>query len=112
MVHLSLEAAEKLAKDGIDLEVVDVRSLSPMDHRTILESVRKTHRLVVVDEDNPRCSMACDIIALVTTKAFDDLDAPPRMITAPHSPVPFSPPLEDYYIPSVEKIISTVKSLF
>jgi pyruvate dehydrogenase E1 component beta subunit len=56
--------------------------------------------------------MACDIIALVTTKAFDDLDAPPQMITAPHSPVPFSPPLEDYYIPSVEKIISTVRSLF
>jgi pyruvate dehydrogenase E1 component beta subunit len=111
MVHLSLEAAEKLAQDGIDLEVVDVRTLSPMDHRTILESVRKTHRLVVVDEDNPRCSMACDIVALVSTSGFDDLDAPPRMITAPHSPVPFSPPLEDYYIPSVEKIISEVRSL-
>jgi pyruvate dehydrogenase E1 component beta subunit len=112
MVHLALEAAEKLTKDGIDLEVVDVRTLSPMDYRTILGSVEKTHRLVVVDEDNPRCSMACDIIALVSTRAFDDLDAPPRMITAPHTPVPFSPPLEDYYIPSVEKIISTVRSLF
>jgi len=55
--------------------------------------------------------MACHILALVSAKAFDDLDAPPRMVTAPHTPVPFSPPLEDYYIPSVDKIVSTVKSL-
>ncbi|OGP63907.1 MAG: pyruvate dehydrogenase [Deltaproteobacteria bacterium RBG_13_53_10] len=111
MVHLALEAAEKLSKEGKELEVVDLRTLSPMDHKTILESVKKTHRLVVVDEDNPRCSIACDIIALVTTQAFDELDAPPRMVTAPHTPVPFSPPLEDYYIPSAEKIVSAVKAL-
>jgi pyruvate dehydrogenase E1 component beta subunit len=111
MVHTALEAAEKLSKDRIDLEVIDLRTLSPLDSKTVLESVRKTHRLVVVDEDNPRCSMACDIIALVSTRAFDDLDAPPRMVTAPHTPVPFSPPLEDYYIPSVENVVSTVKSL-
>jgi acetoin:2,6-dichlorophenolindophenol oxidoreductase subunit beta len=111
MVHFALEAAEKLAKNGMELEVIDLRTLSPLDHKTILQSVKKTHRLVVVDEDNPRCSMACDIIALVSTRAFDDLDAPPRMVKAPHTPVPFSPPLEDYYIPSVEKIVSTVKSM-
>ncbi len=111
MVHFALEAAEKLAKDGIDMEVIDLRSLSPMDNKTILESVKKTHRLLVVDEDNPRCGVASDIIALVSTRAFDDLDAPPRMLTAPHTPVPFSPPLEDYYIPSVEKIISTAKAM-
>jgi pyruvate/2-oxoglutarate/acetoin dehydrogenase E1 component len=111
MVQLALEAAEKLSKDGMDLEVIDLRTLSPMDHRTILQSVKKTHRVVVVDEDNPRCSMACDIIALIVTRAFDDLDAPPQMVTAPHTPVPFSPPLEDYYIPNVEKIVSAVKSL-
>jgi len=111
MVHIALEAAEKLSMDGMDLEVIDLRTLSPLDSKTILESVKKTHRLVVVDEDNPRCSMACDIIALVSTRAFDDLDAPPRMVTAPHTPVPFSPPLEDYYIPSVENVVSTVKSL-
>ena len=110
MVHRALEAAEKLSKDGIDAEVVDLRSLSPLDHKTVLDSVRKTHRLLVVDEDNPRCSMATDIVALVTTQAFDDLDAPPGMVTAPHTPVPYSPPLEDYYIPSVEKIVSAVKS--
>ncbi len=111
MVHIALEAAEKLSKDRTDLEVIDLRTLSPLDSKTVLESVKKTHRLVVIDEDNPRCSMACDIIALVSTRAFDDLDAPPRMVTAPHTPVPFSPPLEDYYIPSVEKVVSTVKSL-
>ena len=111
MVHTALEAAEKLSKDGMDLEVIDLRSLSPLDHRTVLESVKKTHRLLVVDEDNPRCSMACDIIALVCTRAFDEMDAPPRMVTAPHTPVPFSPPLEDYYVPSIEKVVSAVKSL-
>ena len=111
MVHMALEAAETLSKDRIDLEVIDLRTLSPLDSKTVLESVKKTHRLVVVDEDNPRCSMACDIVALVSTRAFDDLDAPPRMVTAPHTPVPFSPPLEDYYIPSAERIVSAVKSV-
>lgn len=111
MVHIALEAAEELSKDGTDLEVIDLRSLSPMDDKMILDSVKKTHRLVVVDEDNPRCSVACDIVALVSGRAFDDLDAPPCMVTSPHTPVPFSGPLEDYYIPSVEKIVSTVKSV-
>ena len=111
MVNTALEAAEKLSKDGIELEVIDLRCLSPMDNRAILQSVKKTHRLLVIDEDNPRCSMACDIIALVSTRAFDELDAPPRMVTAPHTPVPFSPPLEDYYIPSVDKIVSSVRTL-
>ncbi len=111
MVHFALEAAEKLAQDGVDVEVIDLRTLSPLDEKTVLESVRKTHRLVVVDEDNPRCSMATDIVALVSERAFDYLDAPPRMVTAPHTPVPFSPPLEDYYVPSVDRIVATVKSL-
>ena len=111
MVHFALEAAEKLAQDGIDAEVIDLRTLSPLDDKAVLDSVKKTHRLVVVDEDNPRCSMATDIVALVSERAFDYLDSSPRMVTAPHTPVPFSPPLEDYYIPSVDKIVSTVKSV-
>ena len=111
MVHISLEAAEKLAADGIDAEVVDLRSISPMDSDAILTSVRKTHGLVVVDEDNPRCSLATDVVALVADQAFDYLDAPCKMITAPHTPVPFSPTLEDVYIPSADTIVSTVKSL-
>lgn len=111
MVHYSLKAAEKLAGDGLDVEVVDLRSLSPMDDEAVLNSVKKTHRLVVVDEDNPRCSLATDVVALVADRAFDYLDAPCKMITAPHTPVPFSPSLEDVYIPSVDTIASTVKSL-
>jgi pyruvate/2-oxoglutarate/acetoin dehydrogenase E1 component len=82
-----------------------------MDSEAILASVRKTHRLVVVDEDTPRCSLATDVVALVSGEAFDYLDAPPKMITAPHSPVPFSPVLEDAYLPSVDRIVSTVQSL-
>jgi acetoin:2,6-dichlorophenolindophenol oxidoreductase subunit beta len=111
MVHSSLEAAERLAKDGVNVEVVDLRSLSPMDEDAILNSVKKTHRLIVVDEDNPRCSVATDVVALVADRAFDYLDQPCKMITAPHTPVPFSPGLEDAYIPSVDTIVSTVKSL-
>ena len=111
MVHFSLEAAERLAGEGVEIEVVDLRSLSPMDEAAILKSVTKTHRLVVVDEDNPRCSVATDVIALVADQAFDYMDAPCKMITAPHTPVPFSPGLEEAYIPSVDGIVSTVKSL-
>lgn len=111
MVHLALEAAEKLSSDGADLEVIDLRSISPMDNEAILESVRKTHRLVVVDEDYPRCNVATDVIALVADQAFDYLDAPPKMISPPHVPVPFSPALEDIYIPSVDQIVATAKSL-
>ena len=110
MVHLALEAADTLANDGVDVEVIDLRSISPMDGNAILDSVKKTHRLVVVDEDYPRCSVATDVIALVADQAFDYLDAPCKMITAPHTPVPFSPALEDVYIPSADTIVSTVKS--
>ena len=111
MVHFSLEAAEKLSGDGVDVEVVDLRSLSPMDNEAILNSVKKTHRLIVVDEDYPRCNMATDVVALVAGQAFDYLDAPPKMITPPHTLVPFSPVLEDAYIPSVDTIVATAQSL-
>ena len=110
MVQFSLDAAATLAGEGIEVEVVDPRTLSPLDDQTILASVRKTGRLVVVDEDNPRCSMATDIAALVASQAFDHLDAPPQLVTAPHTPVPFSPVLEDVYIPSPERIVDAVRA--
>ncbi|MEW5956774.1 MAG: alpha-ketoacid dehydrogenase subunit beta [Chloroflexota bacterium] len=110
MVNLALKAAEKLAGEGIEVEVIDPRTLSPLDEKTILESVKKTHRLIVVDEDNPRCSMAADLISLASTQAFEYQDAAPQAVTAPHTPVPFSPPLEDYYIPSVDAIVAAVKT--
>jgi pyruvate dehydrogenase E1 component beta subunit len=106
----AMQAAEALAKDGIDVEVVDPQSLSPLDESTILESVKKTHRLVVVDEGNPRCSVANDIVTLAAQQAFAHLDSAPRTVTAPHTPVPFSPPLEDAYIPSPAKIVAAVKA--
>ena len=111
MRSFAIQAAEDLAKDGIQVEVVDPRTISPLDEETILESVRKTHKLVVVDEDNPRCSMANDIVALAAQKAFGYLDAPPQAVTAPHSPVPFSPVLEDAYIPSPAKIAAAVRTV-
>ncbi len=107
----ALEAAEALARDGIDVEVVDPQSISPLDEGTILESVKKTHRLVVVDEDNPRCSVAADIVAIAAQQALAYLDAPPQMVTAPHTPVPFSPVLEDAYIPSAGKIAAAVRTV-
>jgi pyruvate/2-oxoglutarate/acetoin dehydrogenase E1 component len=110
MVHLALEAAETIAGEGVDVEVVDPRTVSPLDEESILSSVRKTRRLVVVDEDNPRCSLATDIVALAATQAFDDLDAPPQTVTAPHTPVPFSPPLEDFYVPTSEKIVGAIRA--
>ena len=110
MVHLALEAAETIAGEGVEVEVVDPRTVSPLDEESILSSVRKTRRLVVVDEDNPRCSLATDIVALVATQAFDDLDAPPQTVTAPHTPVPFSPPLEDFYVPTSENILGAIRA--
>jgi pyruvate dehydrogenase E1 component beta subunit len=110
-VHTALEAAELLAKKGIEIEVVDPRSLSPLDEETILSSVAKTNRLIVIDEANPRCGIAADIAALVADKGFDTLDAPIKRITAPHTPVPFSPPLEDLYLPTPKKVIEVVSEL-
>jgi pyruvate/2-oxoglutarate/acetoin dehydrogenase E1 component len=107
----ALEAAEALAREGIDVEVVDPQSISPLDESTILESVKKTRRLVVVDEDNPRCSVAHDIVALAAQQAFDYLDAPPQVVTAPHTPVPFSPVLEDAYIPGPARIAAAVRAV-
>lgn len=111
MVHKALEAAEQLAKEGIDCEIVDLRTTSPMDEDTILESVEKTGRLVVVDESNPRCSIATDVAALVAQEAFGDLKAGVRRVTAPHTPVPFTPSLEDAYIPNAGRIAEAVRAV-
>ena len=110
MVQVALDAAETLARDGISVEVVDPRTLSPLDEETLLESIRKTGRLVVVDEDNPRCSVATDIAALAATRAVEYLNAPVRLVTAPHTPVPFSPALEDFYVPTPERVVQAARS--
>jgi pyruvate dehydrogenase E1 component beta subunit len=109
MVHRALEAAGELAGEGIECDVIDLRSLSPLDLDTVLESVEGTGRLVCVDEANPRCSIAADISAQVAQQAFGSLEAGIEMVTAPHTPVPFSPGLEDSYIPSAEKVMAAVR---
>ena len=109
MVSFSEKAADKLAGDGIACEVIDLRTTSPMDEKAILDSVQKTGRLVVVDESPPRCSLAADIAALVARKAFTALKAPPEMVTAPHSPVPFARELERAWVPSPAAIETAVR---
>jgi pyruvate dehydrogenase E1 component beta subunit len=108
-VHRSVEAANALAREGVECDVIDLRTLSPIDMDTVLESVENTGRLVCVDEANPRCSIAADVSAVVAQEAFDALKAPIRMVTAPHTPVPFSPALEDLYVPSVDAIAGAVR---
>jgi len=108
MVNFALEAAANLQKKGIHCEVIDPRTTSPLDEDTILESVENTGRLVVVDESNPRCSMASDIAGIVAQKAFGALKAPIEQVTAPHVPVPFSDSLEDIYVPGVAQIEAAV----
>ena len=108
MVNFASEAAAAAQKKGVHCEVIDPRTTSPLDEDTILESVEKTGRLVVVDESNPRCSMASDIAGLVARKAFGALKAPIEQVTAPHTPVPFSDALEDIYVPSAADIEAAI----
>ena len=110
MVQFAEQAAEELSGEGIDVEIVDPRTTSPLDTDTILESVENTGRLVVVDEANPRCGLAADIVATVSQEAFSDLKAAPRMVTPPHTPVPFSPVLEDAYVPTPATIAEAVRA--
>jgi acetoin:2,6-dichlorophenolindophenol oxidoreductase subunit beta len=108
-VHRSADAANALAQEGIECTVIDLRTLSPIDMDTILESVEETGRLICVDEANPRCSIAADISATVAQEAFHALKVPIRMVTAPHTPVPFSPVLEDAYVPTADAIAAAVR---
>lgn len=107
-VHTALEAADALAADGVHADVVDLRSLYPLDEATLLGSLEKTGRLVVIDEATPHCGVASEVAALCTDKGFDFLDAPVKKVTAPHTPVPFSPVLEDTYMPSPDQIVDAV----
>tara|TARA_B100001146_G_scaffold211428_1_gene210073 strand:- start:238 stop:1197 length:960 start_codon:yes stop_codon:yes gene_type:complete len=100
-----LDAAAELEAQGHSAEVLDLLSLSPMDDEAILESVQKTRKIVIVDEDYPRCSIASDISALVAEQAFDYLDAPPRRVNPPHAPVPYSRPLEALWVPNKDTVV-------
>ncbi|WP_198471397.1 alpha-ketoacid dehydrogenase subunit beta [Acetomicrobium sp. S15 = DSM 107314] len=111
MVHRALEAAADLEKDGISAEVVDPRTLQPLDNETIINSIKKTHRAVIVHEAVKFAGPGAEIAAMIAEEAFDYLDAPIKRVAAPFTPVPFSPPLEKDFVPSKEKITSAVKAL-
>lgn len=109
MVGASQRAVERLAEDGIDCELIDPRTIVPLDLDSILASVEKTGRLVVVDEANPRCGVASDLCSLVARKRFAALRAAPAIVTAPQVPMPFSQALEKLYLPSPARIADTVR---
>lgn len=111
MVHLALRAADRLLADGISCEVVDPRTLDPLDSATILRSVEKTSRLVILQEAVAQCSFASEVAALVAEEALDCLDAPIRRVTALDTPMPFSPILERFVVPSEERLIAAVREV-
>jgi 2-oxoisovalerate dehydrogenase E1 component beta subunit len=111
MVHKALEAAENLAGRGISVEVVDLRTVYPLDVDTVLRSVEKTSRALVVYESNRFLGVGAEVAAALAERAFEHLDAPVMRVAPPHTPVPFSPPLEDAYLPQVEDIEKAVEQL-
>ncbi len=111
LLHTALSAAESLRKDGVEAEVLDPRTLSPLDKETILRSVRNTGRLVTVEEGAKTCGVGAEIAALVADDAFDYLDAPVKRVAALDTPIPMSPPLEGFVLPDESKIIQAVKAV-
>jgi len=111
MVHKALTAAEQLAKDGVSSEIVDPRTLAPLDKTTILASVKKTGKIVIVSEDTKTTGVSAEIAAIVAEEAIDYLDAPIKRVAEPDTPIPFSPPLESYVIPDEKRIIKAVKEI-
>ncbi len=105
------KAAEILAAEGIDAEVIDMMSLSPFDEDILIESVQKTNKVVIVDEDTPRASMASEFAAVIADKAFDYLDAPVKRVTGPHAPVPYNKALETAFMPQPEDVVGTVRKM-
>lgn len=111
MVNRALRIADGCAKEGIDLEIIDLRTLRPLDKETILDSVRKTGRLIVADEGPVTCGIHAEIAALVSEEAIQYLQAPILRVGSPDTPVPFSPPLEQIYIPDEEDIVAAVRKM-
>ena len=111
MVHLALEAAATLANDGIELEVVDLRTLVPLDKERVLDSVKKTSKVILLHEDVRTGGIAGELAAIIAEEAFEYLDGPIMRITAPDTPVPYSPPLEEFFLPKTSDIIRVARQL-
>jgi len=111
-VYDSLKAAEILEKDGIDVEVIDLRSLYPLDTEAIFESVKKTHKVVIVSEEAKRGSYAGELAAIIADECFYECDAPIKRVCALNTPIPFSGNLEAYVLPNADDVVQAIKSLF
>jgi pyruvate/2-oxoglutarate/acetoin dehydrogenase E1 component len=110
-VHRSLEAAERLSADGIEAEVLDLRTLVPLDRQAIVDSVRRTHRLLIVDEDYLSFGMSGEVAATVAESALDYLDVPVRRVAVPDVPIPYSRPLEQAVLPSADRIVAAAREI-
>jgi 2-oxoisovalerate dehydrogenase E1 component beta subunit len=110
-VHWALEAAERLEKDGTSVEVIDLRTLLPLDTESILNSVKKTGKVLIVHEDTLTGGIGGEIAAIISEHAFSNLDAPIRRVAALDTPVPYAPTLEEYFLPNTEKVYKALKSL-
>jgi len=111
MVHKSLEAASKLAEEGIEAEVIDPRTIVPFDRKRLLSSIEKTGRLVVVDEDYERCGFSAEMAAIAAGDGFEYLKAPVRRVAMPNVPIPYSPKLESHVLPGVDKIVHAAREV-
>jgi pyruvate/2-oxoglutarate/acetoin dehydrogenase E1 component len=111
MVHKALNAAERLEEEGVNAEIIDPRTLTPLDKKTIVDSVKKTGRLVIVSEDCKTGGVSAEIASVVAEEAIDYLDAPIKRVAGADTPIPFSPPLEQYVIPNEKAIIKAVKEV-
>ena len=111
MLHIALEAAEILTKEGIELEVLDLRTVSPLDREAISATVSKTNKVIVLHEHARTGGLAGEIAAIINEDAFDSLDGPIIRLTAPDTPVPFSPPQEEFYLPSVSDLLKEARRL-
>jgi len=109
MVHASLEAARRLAEEGVEVEVVDPRSLVPLDREALALSVRRTHRAVIAEEGPMRASVGAWLAWVIMEDCFDDLDAPIVRVAAPDVPIPFSPPLEGFVTPDADDVVAAVR---
>jgi 2-oxoisovalerate dehydrogenase E1 component beta subunit len=112
MVWTALEAADKLAEDGVSVEVVDLRTLVPLDREAVCASVRKTSKVLLLHEDTKTGGMAGELAATITETAFEYLDGPIVRVTAPDTPVPYSPPLEEAFLPNVDKVVEKARWLY
>jgi 2-oxoisovalerate dehydrogenase E1 component beta subunit len=111
MVHVALEAAGKLAREGIEIEVLDLRTLAPYDKEAVLATARKTSKVILLHEDTLTGGLGGELSSLISEHAFEYLDGPLVRITAPDTPVPYSPPLEEAFLPNVEKVVEKARWL-